>query len=391
MKRMFLLSLFWVWPARAHDGEGPRATAKDTAPEKAAEGAPAADKHPFQITPFGFLRAGYERVDRDAAHAFIGEHSGFLVDAARVGLEGESLREKVRFRTSVEAASTLYSESGENPSLQVRLRDAFARYDPAPFFGVALGQFRAPFSAETMRPSQTLLFASRSIGEEGIRPGRGFVETGLSLERQIGLMVAPDEPFAIGPVRAAYYGMLMNPGGENRLSNASGAIGLLGRVEVGWEKYVMLGGAAYSMPRTVGTRPDLFDENDQGLNADARFTAFNVELYGQFTRVRTAYPTAGTEDRVRLGYHAQVGYLVKTFVPFSVAYRYAHLDPWSRGGGAGATQNYRNFRVDAHTIGVRVFHPRLPASVWANYTLMVEPSARQVDNNRLELTGLIVF
>lgn len=78
------------------------------------------------------------------------------------------------FRVSFEGASdVLRAPNTLLGSLSVRLRDAFARWDPFSFAGIQVGQVKAPFQEEELRGTQALLFASRAVGVERVAPGRG--------------------------------------------------------------------------------------------------------------------------------------------------------------------------------------------------------------------------
>jgi hypothetical protein len=142
----------------------------------------------------------------------------------------------------------------------------------------------------------------------------------------------------------------------------------------------------------VGTPPNLFSEKDLGLTADILVRAFNVEASAQVAQVRTEFATVGSRDRTQTAWHAQLAYKVTVLpVHFAPAYRYAHYHPWAGGGDTATGQDYRSFRLDYHTFGVKVWHPSLPLTGWINYTLTTEPAVRSVDNNRLEILGQVTF
>jgi hypothetical protein len=384
--------------ARAGDNEGLDDTrAQSPAAKKAAAdaGLDAADPDAAAVAPrtwdlgvFGFVRAGYDAVQRDPKVDFIGRNNGFLLESARVGVEGAHNPTQTRFRVSVEGASDV--QDGINTptgTLQVRLRDAFVRWDPVPFFGLQVGQFRAPFTAEELRSNVDLLLASRAVAQEGVPGGRGYQEPGMTLGRQLGVMVGPRYPFPIaGDFGLAYYAMIMNGNGQNQLVDDNGKLGLVGRLEAVYGPYVTLGGAAFKNDRTVGTLPNLYEEADVGFAGDLLIRWTGLEIFGQVATIRTEYPTVGTRARNQLGYHAQIGYRIdELYVPFTPTYRYAHYHPWS---GSAAFDSYK---LDYHTFGVRIFHPTLPISGYVNYTVTIEPAARRLDNDRFELLGQVAF
>lgn len=371
----------------------PAAATQPAAPPAAGEGA-APDAKTWDISPYGYLRAGYEHVQTDARYDFVGRNNGFLLDAARVGVEGRNEAWHLTFRISAEGAAD--AQSGINTpqgSLEVRLRDAFARYDFAPWLGAQLGQFKAPFDAEELRGTQDLLFASRAVAQLGVLPGRGFQEEGIAIDRQLGLMLSSAKPIPIvGDLGASYYAMLFNGNGQNQALNDNNRLGIVGRIELTYGGYVALGGAALKNERTSGALPNLYAENDVGFDGDLAVRAFGFEAFAQIATIRSSYPTVGAADRVRLGYHAQLGYRIENpILPVAPAYRYAHYHPWQSGGDATTGQDYDAFKLDHHTFGVKVWHPSLPLVGWINYTLTMEPPARRLDNDRLEILGQVTF
>ena len=382
-------------------------------PPKAGAVAPVAEapkqepEKAFSVGLIGFVRAGYEHVQKDDRYAFVGRNSGFVLDGARIGVEGHSTRYGVSFRVSVEAAAPVSGGTNTpSASLDVRLRDAFGRYDPVPFLGVQVGQFRAPFQGEELLPLSELMFASRALGIEGVLPGRGLEQPGLSLGRQLGIMLSPSK--LIGSSGSATRGvderstkdaaegfgfnyavMLMNGNGQDQWLNDNNSLGITGRVEGVYEHHASLGVAAFRNDRTTGALPNLYSEEDTGITADLRLRWFGVELFGALTQQSTAYPTVGASKRSQLAYNAQLGYEIKA-PGFRVmpAYRYAYFHPWQSGG---ATDDFKAFRLTYHTLGVRFSLDKLPVSAWLNYTITQEPSPRTLDNNRLQLLGQVAF
>jgi hypothetical protein len=379
---------------------------KPLAPAPAEPSKPETEK-PFSVGIIGFVRAGYENVQTDDRYAFVGRNSGFVLDGARVGVEGQSARYGVSFRVSVEGAAPV--QGGTNTpsaSLDVRLRDAFGRYDPFPFLGVQVGQFRAPFQGEELLPLADLMFASRALGIEGVLPARGLEQPGLSLGRQLGIMLSPakliggggsatrgvDERTNKDPSEGFgfnYAVMLMNGNGQDQWLNDNKSLGVVGRVEGVYEQHATLGLAAFRNDRTTGALPNIYSEEDTGITADLRLRWFGIELFGALTQQSTAYPTVGASKRSQLAYNAQLGYEIHApgfrLMP---AYRYAYFHPWQSGG---TNDEFKAFRLTYHTLGLRFTHDKLPVSAWLNYTITQEPSPRTLDNNRVQLLGQVAF
>lgn len=388
-----IVPLFFGRTALAGDGEG-------LADMRAAAGASSSTASSttigtFQLGAYGYVRGGYALVQKDPRYDFIGRNNGFYLDSARVGLEARSRDGGLTVRISVEGASDM-ADAPNTPmgTLEVRLRDAFVRWDPHSVVGIQLGQYKAPFAFEELRGIQDLMFASRAVGQIGVAPGKGFQEPGIAIDRQLGAMVSPAKPIMFGDFGFSYYAMLMNGNGPNQLYDDNGNPGYVGRLELLYSKYVQLGGAGYRNFRTVGTPPNLYNENDVGIAADALVRVEGLEVFGQYAQVTTAFPTVGAKDRTRVAYHAQIGYRFDNpYVPFAPAYRYAHYHPWASGGGAVGNADYDGYKIDYHTLGLRVWHPTLPLQAYVNYTLKMEPSnsPRKLDNDELQILVQVVF
>ncbi len=400
---LFAFLTFIAPGAMARDGEGlsdmRRARARKASseepstPEAAKTGEGPKETPVWDLGVFGYLRVGYENVQRDDRYTFVGANNGFILESARVGFEAIHRPYNLTFRISAEGASDV--QTGLNTPLGLldfRLRDAFVRYDPWSFIGIALGQLKAPFAEEELRGTQDLLFASRAVGQEGVLVGRGFQQPGIALDRQLGLMISPQKAIKIaGDVHAAYYAMVMNGNGVNQMLDDNAKLGVVGRAELGYGEYVRIGAGAYYNPRTVGTPPNYYEENDVGLAADVALKFRGFEALGQFAQVRTTFPTVNSQAQTKLAFHLQAGYeIALPHIGITPAYRYAHYHPWSGTGNVNG-QDYTAFRLDYHTVGLRLRGEKLPLSLWANYTFTVEPDARKLANNRLEILAQVVF
>jgi hypothetical protein len=363
-----------------------------TVPAAPSEGAPVAKL--WDVKLFGHVRAGFEHVQRDPNVDFVGRNSGFVLQTARIGVAGKLLAVPLSFKISLEAASDQSTHVNSATSeLQVRGRDVYMRYDFLPELGAQLGQFKAPWVAEELLDYEDLLFASRAVAQQGVLSGRGYQEQGIALDRQLGLMLSPAKPIALGPVGLSYFAMVMNGNGANQLLNDNNSFGLVGRLEARYQKYVVLGGGVYDNKRTVGTLPTLYDESDRGYAGDLQVRVAGVEVMGQVAQVTTKYPTVGAHDRSQLGYHVQAGYIVDVAAGVLVepGYRYAHLDPWAGSRLSPTGEDYRAYKLDYHTVGVKVFHKTVPLIGYLNYTITQEPEARRLSNNRLEIIGHLSF
>ncbi len=342
----------------------------------------------WELSPCGYIRFGYDHTFKDDRYEFVGRNNGFVLRGARVGLDGKFVPLNITWRISIEGASDVLTQPNTpQGTLSVRLRDAFARWDPFPFIGIQAGQFKAPFQEEELKGANTLLFVSRAVGVDGVPPGRGLETPGIQLDRQVGVMLSPSEPIG-GDVAAAYYLMVMNGNGSNQLLDDNGKFGIVGRTELGIYEYVRLGAALFHNTRTVGDPPNLYNEEDFGLTGDLTVKVAGLSVLGAVTRLRTVFPTVGTSARAQLAFHGQAGYRIE--LPYSFvmpAYRYAYFHPWQDGGGAGFDQ----FKLQYHTFGIRTGLTKLPVQAWINYTLTVEETGRKLGNDRIEILGQVTF
>lgn len=395
--------------AQARDGESledvKKPPTREAAPKEAppaapspepAEGAPTNDDpralhaatSPWEYGAYGFLRLAYDYTQTDDHYDFVGRNNGFVLDGARVGVQVRRKDHHLVARVSVEgAADPQVSPNTPIGTLNVRLRDAFLRWDPWSFVGIQAGQFKAPFQDEELRGAQDFMFASRSVGVAGVPSGRGFQTSGIQLDRQLGVMLSPERRIG-GDVGVAYYLMLMNGNGQNQLLDDNGKPGFVARTEVGWLEYVRAGAALFYNARRVGAPPNLYDEDDLGLTADLTARFKGAEVAGTFTRLRTVYPTVGTGARVQLAYTIQGAY--RFDVPgvwIAPGYRYAYFHPWQDGGAKG----FEVYALRYHTAGVRLGHRTLPIQAWLNYTFTVEDADRRLDNDRLEILAQVTF
>ena len=340
-------------------------------------------------TVYGAVRAGYEWVDTDPNYDFVGANDGFVLHRARLGLRGQNAEHGLSYDLSFEGATDV-SDGINTPQghLDARLRDAFVRWDPSAYIGVQLGQFKAPLIGEEMRSLSDLLFIQRAVGVEGVPVGRGFEQRGLAVGRQMGLMLSPAKPITIaGDMGAKYYLMVGNGNGANQSLDDNGELAMIGRVELNYGEYLVLGGGAMMNARSEGTLPNLIKEEDLTIAGDLLVKFFGVEVFGQFIQRTTSYVTVGgTEDRKQQAFHGQINYELPLAIPVIPGYRFASFDPWGNRDDVASELTY-------HTVGVRVIHPQreLGLSLDINYTLTGEEAARELNNDRLEALVQLQF
>ena len=355
----------------------------------------------FSFSPFGYVRMAYEWVSEDPNYNFIGTNNGFVLRNARLGLEGFHSDSGLGFAISVEGAADL-RDTVNTPAgdLDVRLRDAYVeRYIADGYVGGRIGQFKMPFSAEELRSTADLAFATRAVGLEGVEVGRGLEEPGIVVGRQLGLMITAEEPIFFGGFGFNYYLAIANGSGANQLLNDNSSLALYGRLELFGSDYVRAGGSIMCNERVIGSLPNLFNENEFGWSADLLFTYASpggfgqVEVSGQVTSFETEYSTVESPERERLAYHAQLAYWTDVLEPleFGPAYRFAYYHPQSQEDVTAAGTSLDSFQLTYHTIGLNLHHTDIPVSAFINYTLTGEEAPREVDNNRLEVLIQALF
>ena len=353
------------------------------------------DETGWWVNPYGYLRIGYDIVGEDPNFDFIGINNGFVLHNARIGLAGGNTDWDASFQISIDGAADLrQSINTPQGDLDVRLRDAFLRYDPFEYVGLQAGQFKLPFSAEEMASTGGLVFVSRAMGLQGVRVGQGLEQKGIVVGRELGLMLSPAEPIFFGDsdFGLAYYAAVANGNGPNQILNDNMSLAIAGRLELYYGDYLRVGGSVLLNDRTEGEQPDLFEESDFGFSADLFAAWQGLEISGQFTKLDTEYQTVGTVNREQLAYHAQITYVIDQLcIDFAPAYRFAYFHPRSEGGETAGGIDLDSFELTYHTFGLRVWIPRTPLVVNLNYTLTGEQAPREVENDLFEALIQLTF
>ncbi len=352
------------------------------------------EKLGVKLDPWAFVRVGYESVQNDDRYDFIGRNDGFILDSARIGVRG-SVGEHLSVAVTVEGASADDIDTNSPMSdIDVRVRDAYMRWDPLRYFGVQVGQFRGPLAAEELRSVVDLTFISRAVGQEGVLPGRGFQEEGVAIGRQLGAMMSSGTSLPVwDEISADYYLMVANGNGQNEYLNDNDDLAVIGRVEAHYAQLVTVGAAGLWNKRTAGDPPNQTDDEDTGVAADLLLTAYGAELFSQYVELETDYKTVGDNlDQTQRAYHVQLSYLFETpWLTATPGYRYAVLDPYADSDGDTDGLDLDSFEVRYHTIGVRFGHLELPLSLFVNYTFTDEEEPRELHNDRLQILTQVVF
>lgn len=353
---------------------------------------------PFDVQVSGYVRVQEQQIFEDADEGLpFGRNDGFTLDSARLIIEAN--KGPLAGYISLDGAVDRFD--GKNSTLgtvNVGLKDAWIGYgrEDFPFVKLMVGQFKPPFDAEEQRSTRDMLFIDRAVASRGVRAGEGWNLDGLSIDRDIGGLVYGEPTF--GDFGLAYYFALTNGGGANRVGNDNDAFQYTGRVELRYGNMLTLGVAANLNDVTTGDElEDFVDERYSGLAADlsGRFPLGPVGLIlqAQFIQQSASFPDVPVEpDRVALGYHGALG--VELPMGFTVAYRYAFLDPTSsfETDDETAEATLDTDAVTLHTVGLNwQGEAMVPLKAQINYTLSQEQEPKEIANDRLDLLFQVAF
>lgn len=352
----------------------------------------------FDVKVGGYVRAQHQTIFEDQSENLpFGRSDGFRLNSARLIVDAR--RGPLEGYISIDGAVDRFD--GKNTTLgtvNVGLKDAYIGYarDDFPFLKLRVGQFKPPFDAEEQRATRDMLFIERAVASRGVRGGEGYNIDGLSIDRDIGALVYGDPRF--GDFGLAYYVAVTNGGGANRVRNDNDAYQYTARLELRWAEMITLGVAVNLDERTTGDEiEDFIDEQYTGLAADlsARFELGPVGLVvqGQFIQQSATFPDVPVDpDRVAMGYHGAIG--VEVPMGFTVAYRYAFVDPTSSFETDDATAE-ATLDTDAatlHTVGLNwEGEVAVPLKLQLNYTVVQEQEPKEIANDRLDALVQVVF
>jgi len=324
----------------------------------------------------GFFRllAGISEND---ALPFVGRTDGFRLANVRLGF-GARYDEDLFAYVSLDAAAQRGGANDLNTELAIDLRDAYFEYVLGPVVAIRAGRFKAPYDISELESTRERVFIDPPLESRGVSRTQGLETRGLSQGRQLGLMLHRDrlglseDGFDLG------YGLAITNGRTDGLAfNDNDRPAGFARLSAHWSKYFTLNLGGFVDIRTVGTLPNLFDEEAKGAEGSLVLEIEDLRLEGQFLFVRTDFVTTGIESVSSMGWHAQWSYRLWDF---RVAYRYAWYDPNDR---------FEVDLVEEHTIGVDYFVKDLPLRFSANGTFAFEE--RELDNHRLDFLGQFIF
>jgi hypothetical protein len=348
------------------------------------------DEEPaWHFSPVGYVRTGVQLTQRDDDVDFIGRNNGFYIAHARLGLNGRHDDAGVSFRLSFDGALDSDRSDVNTPegSLEVGLRDAYIRYAPG-VIALQLGQFKAPFTRESMRSTGRLPFINRSVGEAGIAVGTGYELPGLNVSRQQGLMLSTDGVLEAGLVYLAAYAMVANGSGSNDTLNDNSRFGFFARGQVGFLDIVTLGLSGHLNDRTV----DRFIKEDRTWAVDVNVHWIDFDFYAEYISQITRCPTTGTQRRLSQAFSAQLNYgiAIGEFM-LTPGYRFATFNPSVEAESPPGEPVLRG--VNTHTIALQGSTDLDSAELGLQleYIIMGEDDGREVDNNIFQALARVAF
>lgn len=377
-------------PARAPLVHEVEASEVAPTPAPAMEGAvgesltrfPGLDLASLRLRVSGFVRAGFSFVRDDPVVDYIGRADGFEFAAARLALSARPFDEAL-IHVSIDAAlGHPTDQAGVSGDRVLAARDVFIQYAPFAALAVRVGQFKAPFMAETLGCDADSLFFHRSIVEGGIAPPFGYAAGGLGLGRQLGASISSQ--------RLDFHGFglrydvgVFNGNGENELFNDNDGVMPVGRIELDYLRKIRLGAAVAYNRRTEGSRPDLMDEEDLSFTVDLALDLHGVRLLAAYAQNARSFETISSNqgDEHSRGVLAQISWR-HGGTGLEPAYRFELLEPSDLIGGT---------RVMHHTIGLNWKPGWLPLRLYAAYTVRIEEEARGLTNDGFELGAQLGF
>ena len=347
----------------------------------------------FDLTLSGYLRTTWTQIeDSEEQTSFVGLNDGFGQANARFIVDGTY--SSTSFRLSLDGAVDRRDASNTaSGDIQTELKDAYFTWAPRSWLRIHTGQFKPPFDAEEDQSTRSLMFVTRSVASRGVKGVEGVNIDGLSVDRQVGLMIDSDKILLDGPgIGFGYALAVTNGNGANRPLNDNDSPAFYGRLELHWKEHVTLGVASYYNELTVGDAPDLIDETELGITADLNIDFHGVFAGFSFTQINSTFPDVDAEaKRSAQGLQAHLGY--RSSYGFGYAVRWSTLDPTSDFGSddPAAKAAFEVDDVAYFTPSLTWDVPNLPLRLQANYTLTMEDDTRALDNNKLELLGQLSF
>ncbi len=339
------------------------------------------DVEALKLRLSGFMRAGYVFVHDDSTVDYVGRYDGFEMAAARVEISSRPV-DKLLVRLSLDLAFGDAATTGMGGDRVLAARDVLIEYAPFEALVLRVGQFKAPFMAETLGCDADSLFFHRSIVESGLLPPYGYAAQGLGLGRQIGASIS-SRRLDLSGFGLRYDVGVFNGNGENQLFNDNDGVMPVGRVELDYRRLARLGAAVAYNRRTEGARPDLMDESDLSFTVDLALEIHGVQLLAAYAQNHRSFESVSSDqaDEIGRGVLAQIAWR-HAGTGLEPAYRFELLDPSDLVEGT---------RVMQHTIGLNWKPSWAPVRAYLAYTIRVEEEGRGLSNDGFEIGAQVGF
>jgi hypothetical protein len=344
----------------------------------------------------GYVRTTYSAIENDPQIPLFGRNDGFILANARPYIIG-AMDNGLGFSLQLELAAGLDRPGSILPNQEVlaRPRDAYIFYAPFSFLEIQAGVFRPPHDAESLLPTNNMLFIRRSVGADGIQPHEGFQTPGLAFDRDVGLQLTGTHFFMAEEGKREglgvfYAAALTNGTNAARTLNDNDSLALWGRVALLWGDHVRLGVGYLYNDATLGEPPDLVGERRAGWTADLMVQFAGLTMFSSYTTrtFTTEFGQAvqGQEEpfTTATAFQAQAGYLIPV-VHLQPVYRFATYDPSAKYNIDNADDFRTRDALTQHTIGLNYIAQDYPVMVMVDYTVMQEQAGRELDNNRFEV------
>jgi hypothetical protein len=343
----------------------------------------------------GYVRAAYAAIANDPQSPLFGRNDGFAVANARPYLLG-AMESGLGFMLQLEVAAGLDRPSTVLPDREVlaRPRDAYIFYAPHNLLRLQLGAFRPPHDAESLLPTNSMLFIRRSVGVDGVGPADGYQTPGLGFDREVGVQLSGTHFFASADQKpkgpgVSYALALTNGTDSSRTLPDNDSPAFWARAAFLWGDMVQLGAGVLYNNATLGEPPDQVGERRSGWTADLKVQVEGATLFGSYISRTATTPfgqeTKGSEEPFTTANALQVqaGYLIPV-VHLQPVYRFASFDP-SAAFNIDTAGDFRDTdAITQHTIGLNYIAQDYPIMVMLDYTISQEQAGRELDNNRFE-------
>ncbi len=279
-----------------------------------------------KLRPFGYVKAGVFYTVPFTNEQLVGSNGGFRIASARFGFE-LALHEQLQAVASIEIAAPGLSPSDPlTGGRVVEARDAYIEYRPFRLLQFRIGQFKAPFNAETLLGDADLPFLTRSMATDGINPPDAYgPRDGLTLGRQVGLMIFSDR-LGGDAVGFRYFIAGVNGNGQNQLFNDSNPIAPVGRVEVELFRKLTIGVNGFYNVRTDGIRPNRLNTTQIGYGADLALRLGDFRALAGFMGRANTYSLPAFRSDMAMGTYAQAQYVLSS-VGLEAGLRFSWVEP----------------------------------------------------------------